>query len=508
MQYTASITNTIEYAFSVADGHDITVLAGQEGVANRYDYFQAYTKGGITDDRLTNLQNGPQAQYSVSESATASNFFSFFGHADYSILDKYIIDATVRNDASSRFGKNNKNATFWSVGAMWKMKNESFLRNVSWIDELNFKASYGTQGNASIGDYQHLAVVSSLSSKYAEGSGMVVGQPSNNGLTWEQQALLTVGFNGRFFNMLDFGIEYYDRRTSSMLMDVPYSYTTGFPSLTSNVGSLSNAGLDLTLGVDILKAKDYWFRVSTTFNYNRERITELFNGLNRWEIANTGIAYVVGQPIAFYAPIYAGVDPEDGRNMWYVPGENIDEKTTVETTKNYDKAALTQNTGLRRNAPIIGGFSIGGGWKGLSLQADFSYILGKTLINNDAYFFANPYNFVGMNQHKEVADFWTPENKDAKYPNWAAGEVMQIGDTHIYENASFLRLKSLQFGYDIPRRLLGNQTVINGIKVSFIGRNLLTFTKYSGIDPEIDSNLTLGIPGNSKQFLFGLELKF
>ena len=113
-----------------------------------------------------------------------------------------------------------------------------------------------------------------------------------------------------------------------------------------------------------------------------------------------------------------------------------------------------------------------------------------------------------MNQHKGVADFWTPENKDAKYPNWAAGEVMQISDTHVYEDASFLRLKSLQVGYDLPRRLLGNQTVINGIKVSFVGRNLFTATKYTGIDPEIDSNLTLGIPGNSKQFLFGLELKF
>jgi TonB-linked SusC/RagA family outer membrane protein len=508
LQYTASITNTIEYSFDIADEHHFTVLAGQEGVANRYDYFQAYANGGITDDRLTNLQNGTQAKYSVSESASASNFFSLFGHADYSIMDKYIIDATVRNDASSRFGKNNKNATFWSVGAMWKIKNESFLSNVNWINELNLKASYGTQGNASIGDYQHLAVVSSLSSKYAEGSGMAVGQPSNNALTWEQQGLLTVAIDGRLADMVDFGIEYYNRTTTSMLMDVPYSYTTGFPSLTSNVGSLSNSGLDLTLGVDILKTRDYWFRVSTTFNYNRERITELFNGLDRWEIANTGIAYVVGQPISYYAPIYAGVDPEDGRNMWYVPGENIDETTTVETTKDFDEATLTQNTGLRRNAPIIGGFSIGGGWKGLSLQADFSYILGKTLINNDAFFFANPYNFAGMNQHKEVADFWTPENKDAKYPNWAAGEVMQISDTHIYEDASFLRLKSLQVGYDLPRRLLGNQTVINGIKVSFVGRNLFTATKYTGIDPEIDSNLTLGIPGNSKQFLFGLELKF
>ena len=507
LQYTASITNTIEYAFDIADEHHITLLAGHEGVANRYDYFQAYANGGITDDRLTNLQQGTQAKYSISESASSSNFLSFFGHVDYSIMDKYIIDATVRNDACSRFGKNNKNATFWSAGAMWKMKNESFLSDVDWINELNFKASYGTQGNASIGDYQHLALVGAFTGKYAEGTGMGVSQPSNNSLTWEQQALLTVGFNGRLADMVDFNIEFYDRRTSSMLMDVPYSYTTGFPELTSNVGSLANTGFDITLGVDILRSRDYWLRVSTTFNYNKEKVTELFNGLERWEVANTGLAYVVGKPVAFYAPIYAGIDPEDGQMMWYLPGENIDETTTVETTKKWDEAGLTQNTGLRLNAPVVGGFSIGGGWKGISVQADFSYILGKTIINNDAYFYANPFNFSTMNQNKAVSDFWTPENKDAKYPNWASGAIMQF-DTHVYESSDFLRLKSLQVGYDLPRRLLGNQTVINGIKISFIGRNLLTFTKYTGIDPEIDQNLTYGIPGNSKQYLFGLELKF
>ena len=506
-QYTATITNTIEYSFSVADQHNVSVLVGQEGIANRYDSFYSYTKGGIVDDRLTNLQNGPQAQYDLGESYSASNFLSFFGHVDYSIMDKYIVDATVRNDASSRFGKDNRNATFWSAGAMWKLKNESFLRDVNAVNDLNVKVSYGTQGNASIGDYQHLALIGEFSGKYAEKSASGVAQPSNNALTWEQQALLTVGVSGRLANMVDFNIEYYNRKTSSMLMDVPYSYTTGFDELTSNVGSLMNQGLDITLGVDILRTRDYWLRFNTTFNYNKEKITELFNGLNRWEIANTGLAYVVGEPVMFYAPIYAGIDPEDGKMMWYLPGENIDETTMNETTKDFDEAGLTQNTGFKRNAPVIGGFTLAGGYKGFSVQADFSYIVGKTLINNDAYFYKNPNVVSGYTNHKDVMDFWTPENKDAKYPDWSTGATMNF-DTHLYENADFLRLKSLQIAYDLPRKFLGNQKVLNGLKISFTGRNLLTFTNYSGIDPEVDSNLTYGIPGNSKQYLFGLELRF
>ena len=505
MSYAATITNTLEYSFSIKDAHHITLLAGHEGVANYSEALSASSEE-ITDDRLTNLQNGSQSSFSISESMSQSRFLSFFGRLDYSILDKYFIDASVRNDACSRFGANNRNATFWAVGGMWKLKAEDFLYAVNAVNDLNFKVSYGTQGNASIGNYQHLGLISS-SSKYMDTDIKVLTQPSNPSLTWEQQALFTVGINGRLFNMIDFNIEYYNRTTTDMLMDVPYNYTTGFSTLKANVGSLTNNGIDIMLGVDILRGKDYWLRASTTFNYNAEKVTGLFNGLDRWEMTGYGLAYVVGKPVMFYAPIYAGIDPADGAPMWYVPGENVDETTMNETTKVFDEATLTQNTGKKYTPPVYGGFSIGGGWKGFSVQADFSYVLGKTLINNDAYFYANPNAFAEQNYHKCVADFWTPENTDAEYPDWSKGYIMQF-DTHMYENANFLRLKNLQVAYSLPRKLLAGQNVLSGLKVTFTGRNLLTATKYSGIDPEVAGNLSLGRLGNSKQYLFGLELTF
>ena len=189
------------------------------------------------------------------------------------------------------------------------------------------------------------------------------------------------------------------------------------------MGGLLNQGLDLTLGVDILRGKDYYLRFQTTFNWNSEKVTELFNGLDRWEMVGYGFAYVVGKPVSFYYPIYAGIDPEDGLPMWYLPGENVDETTMdpSRVTKTFDESGLTQNTGTRLNPPINGGFSIGGAWRGLSLQADFSYVLGKYLINNDAFFYANPFQNLDCTQHKDVQDFWTPENTDAKYPDWSQG---------------------------------------------------------------------------------------
>ncbi|MBE6222369.1 MAG: SusC/RagA family TonB-linked outer membrane protein [Bacteroidales bacterium] len=523
--YTNTITNTIEYSFNIANKHEISLLAGQEGVDYKYDAFTA-SSTGQTNDKQLRLQDGLQAQYDVSESWSQYRFLSFFGHADYSFDKKYMFDVTVRNDASSRFGKDNRNAFFWSVGAMWKIGKENFMKNATWINDLDLKVSYGTQGNAAIGNYGHLGLIGKATD-YATGQSWVLSQPSNNSLSWEKQGLFTVGLRARLFNRLNFEVEYYKRNTSNMLMDVPYPYTAGFSEQTSNVGTLSNTGVDLTLGLDILRTRDAFITLNATFNYNKQVVTELFNGLDKWTVASTGITYVVGQPVSFYYPLWAGVDPEDGAPTWYLPYGYEEYQASVEagapntdliditrtrkdpnaTTKSFNEDLLMQNTGIARYNPINGGFGISGGWKGFSVRADFTYMLGKYLINNDGYFVANPNSFFGYNQSKDVTDFWTPTHTDAKYPNWGDGYTMQF-DSHLLQDASFLRLKSLIVSYTLPASWLGWQKAVKGITLSFTGRNLLTFTKYEGIDPEVNSNLTLGLPGNSKQFLGGIQIQF
>lgn len=436
-----------------------------------------------------------------------SRFLSFFGRADYNYNNRYFFDFTLRNDACSRFGKNNRNATFWAAGAMWKVKSEEFMKPYTWINALDLKVSYGTQGNASIGDYASLGLyggVTRLNDEYATS----YQQPANPNLTWETQKLLTVGVSGRLWNRFDFDLAYYLRKTSDMLMDVPYPITSGFPSIYSNVGELQNQGIDVKLGVDIVRGADYYVNFSTVFNYNAEKITKLFDNRQRWEIAGTVTAYVVGKARMFYLPLYAGINKETGAPMWYKASDNPDVTTKGETTENYDEAALTQNSGKKVSAPVNGGFSLSAGWKGISLQADFSYVLGKYLANNDAFFYDNP-NVVGTsyNQRKDVNDFWSEENPNAKYPKWSDGHQMQFDD-HLLENASFMRLKNLQIGYQLPKNILAWQNVLNGVKFTFTGRNLFTITNYKGLDPEVAGNLTAGRIGNSKQFLFGMELTF
>lgn len=500
-------TNTIEYSFDIHGDHNFSVLAGHEYETYTSESFSA-TASGQTDERLLRLNDGKSDTRTVSESLNQYKFLSFFGHFEYNYAQKYNLDLTVRNDASSRFGANNRSATFWSAGVLWRAKKENFLKSIRQINDLRVKASYGTQGNASIGNYAHLGAIGTTT-KYREENSWVVSSPSNPALTWEKQALLTLGVSGRFFNMVDLEVEYYNRATSNMLMSVPIPYTTGFSSINSNVGTLANSGIDITLGVDILRGSDYYLRFNTTFNYNSMVVKELFQGRPRWEIANTGVAYVVGKPVMFYYPIYAGVDPTDGAPTWYLPGENVDECTMdpERTTKVFNEAALTQNTGHQRYAPINGGFSISGGWKGFSIAADFSYVLNKYLVNNDMYFYANPANFATMNTFAAVSDYWTPAHTNAAWPDWSKGYAMQF-DTHLLENASFLRLKNLQVGYTLPKKWLQGQNVISGLKITLTGRNLLTATNYTGVDPEVNSNLTYGKVGNSKQFLGGIEISF
>lgn len=503
------ISNTIEYMLNIKEDHKLTALLGQEGTQRNNNYYYAQSTGQ-TDDRLLQLENGLQSTYAMSSSSWAYNELSFFGRLDYSFRNKLFVDASVRSDASSRFSAANRNATFWSAGAMYDLKKEAFLANNNTISGFRLKASYGTQGNSLYGsssnNYGYMATTGSTTN-YGTKAAWTISQPGNPDLKWETQTKLTAGVNIQLWNKLDINVEYYNRSTEDMLMNVPIPSSTGFETTLKNVGSLVNNGVDINLTYNILTKEDYYLTFSTVFNYNAEKVTKLFDGRSRWEIANTGVAYVVGEPVMYYYPIYAGVNSENGKQQWYKPGSSVDQKTTNNgVTESFNASDLTQNTGFSRYAPISGGFSVSGGWKGIALQADFSYVLGKYLISNDRYFSENPNQFAGYNTSSNVLAQWKSPGDIAEYPDWSKGAIMQF-DTHLLDNASFLRLKNLQLSYSFPSHMM-NKIGINGLKIFAVGRNLLTVTKFRGIDPEVDSNLSLGALGNSKQYGFGIELVF
>jgi len=503
-QITGTITNTIEYKYSPSQNHNFTFLVGQEGINNDYKYTYAYS-AGQTDDRLMLLGNGPD-DIDVTSAKSEYAYLSYFGRIDYSFMEKYFVDFSLRQDACSRFGKDKRVANFYAAGVMWNAKKESFLQNVNFLSSLNIKFSVGTSGNSSdIGDYTNLALVGA--NQYDNETGWVISSPGNSSLGWESQVKSTLGLRFALFNdRYRFNIEGYNRVTTNMLVDIPYPYTAGFANVTGNVGKLQNLGVDVTADFDIVKTKDFYVTPYLNFNYNKEKILELFQGRDYWNIPNTGVTWCVGEPVSYFYPLFAGVDPADGNPMWYVPGDDITETTKDATTKTFNSANLQQNIGKPRYAPLNGGFGLNVGYKGFALQADFSFSWKKYLINNDRYFFENPTSFAGYNQSRRVLDYWKEAGDKSLFPRY--GVQFTQFDSRLVEDASFMRLKNISFSYTVPEDFLKKTKFFSGARVFVSGRNLLTWTKYLGPDPEIDSNLTLGANPNTKQLSFGAEIVF
>lgn len=505
---TLSTTNTVEYKFDVATDHSITLLAGQEGIRSISTSFYSYV-GGLSDDRLMLLGAGTSATRNVTSSQSEYAYLSYFGRLDYSFRDKYFFDFSVRRDGSSRFGVDKRYANFFATGLMWNAKKESFLENVAFISSLNVKASIGTSGNSEISNYLNLATVGT--NLYNGGSGWSISTPGNPQLSWENQLKTTVGVKFALFSdRYRFNIEYYNRVTNNMLVDVPYPYTSGFGTVTSNVGSLKNTGVDIAVDFDILRGKDFYVTPYVNLNYNKNEVTKLFNDLDFWSIPNTGVCWIVGQPVSFFYPYFAGIDPADGSPTWYNPGTDPTKTSKESTTKTFASPGLNQFLGKPRYSPFTGGFGLNVGWKGIALQSDFSFALKKYLFNNDRYFFENPTSagFAGYNQSSRVLNYWKQAGDVTEFPRYSSTLLWTQFDSRLIEDASFMRLKNLTISYTLPESLLRKTRFLSEVRIFVTGRNMLTFTKYLGPDPEVDSNLTLGANPNTKQFSFGADISF
>lgn len=503
----STITNTAEYKFDVKKVHDITLLAGHEFITSKTTGFTA-SSTGQSDDRLLLLGAGPNNRNATS-SASEYAFQSYFGRLGYGYSNKYFVDLTLRQDQSSRFGRDKGTASFWSAGLLWKVKKENFMSNVDWVNDLSFRASIGTSGNSPTGDYSNLATVGN--GQYAGQTTFGIGQAGNPLLSWETQEKITIGIDATIFKKVNIVLDYYRRDTKDQLFSIPFPFTSGFSDVLSNAGSIRNSGIDLELSVDAYRTKNAYITPYVSLNYNKNEVTELFQDRDFWVVPNTGVSYVIGQPISYLYPLFAGVNPQNGNAEWYLPNTNPgqfvnEQKDPTKVTSVFNTAALQQGTGIQRFAPFNGGFGLNAGWRSFSLTTHFSFSQGKYLINNDRFFFENPTQFPGFNQNRDILDYWKQPGDVARFPRY--GVQFTQFDDRLIEDASFMRLKALTIGYDLPKNILAKMKVIKGMNFSVTGRNLLTITNYTGQDPEIDTNVTLGANPNTKQFVFNVRFDF
>ena len=491
-----TITNTANYRFNLKDRHSFNVMLGQEGVDYRSEGFQVVTSGQ-NNDFLTDLASGTRASM-WSNSFSSYSYLSFFGRGEYSFDDRFYADFSIRADASSRFGKNGRWGTFWSVGLMWNLKQEEFMKRFDWLTTAQIAFSTGTSGNSEIPNYDHLELVGG-GANYMGTAGIAPISEGNPDLGWEQLWATNLAFHLGFFNRVNVDIELYNKRTSNMLMLVPQSYSNnGFGSRWDNVGVMINRGAELAVNADVIRTRDFTWNVNANVSYNKNEITELYNGLSEYEIAGTSTKLVVGHSVGeFYTNRYAGVNPANGDALWYTKEGEL----TTEYNES-DKVMVGKNY----IAPWQGGFGTTLSWKGFSLNAQFSWVADRWMFNNDRFFEESNGLYTVYNQSRRLLyDRWKKPGDVTDIPRYGITPQM---DSRFLEDASFLRLKNLTLGYAVPQNWLEKTHFFDSARIYVQGQNLLTFTKFSGIDPESSSNIYAAQYPMSRQFTLGIELSF
>ncbi len=496
--YRWTVTNTAEYKFNFLKDHDVTVLLGQESMTNKTTAF-GVMRTGLVDNRLMLLSSTSNADPLVpSHSISEEVRNSWFGMLNYAYANKYFLDLSIRRDGSSLFAEDHRWGTFGAAAFMWTVSNEDFMDvTKDWLKDLQFRVSYGSTGNSGLPQaYMALGLVGASSSMYINSSGTVIANPSNPDLTWEKVKTFNIGLSGRLFDRVDFDLQYYNKVTSDMLMSIPYSYTTGFSSGYGNVAEMYNRGFDFTIGVDIIKNKDWYWNVKVNGNYNKNKVTKLFQGLDSYVLGDFQMLEVGHDMGEYYMVRWSHVDPADGQSVWLDKNGNY--------TKVYSEDNRVQ-TGKSWMAPWSGGLSTTVAWKGFQLDLQFTGMFDRYMWNNERNWLEDPQTNGTFNMAASMLDMWMKPGDKTNIP---AANVVRHGDTMFLEDASFVRLKFAQLSYTLPKNWLNQTGFIKGAKVFLVGRNLLTFTKYQGYDPEVNNTMTFGDYPNTRQYSIGAQLTF
>ena len=495
--YQFTLSHTAEWRKQFGD-HYVGILLGEETRIERSRGLSAYSEGQ-TDSRLLLLPHGTTvAPGDLGDSFGEEVANSLFANAEYNYKEKYYVTGSIRRDGSSKFAPCHRWGTFWSAGAKWDLKKEDFLKDVEWLNDLSLSVNYGTTGNDSgTGSYGYFGSYG-VGGLYNGESSLGIASMSNPDLTWETTAKWNVGLNFSIFDRAHFQVDFYRNKSTDMLMSIPYSMTTGFSSGIGNVAAMTNTGVEANVDVDILKTKDFYWSFKANVGYNKNEITELFQGRDEYVLANTGLKMAVGHAYGeFYQVRFAGVDPMTGAPLYYDKDGN--------KTKKFNEERDAVFLGKKRYAPWTGGFGTNFRYKNVSLIADFAWVAGKYMMINDDYFIANPQLATGWNQRVEMLNIWTTPGQITDIPG--AKYDVQFTD-QMLQNASFLRMKTLSIQYEFPKKWMQATRYIKGVKVFGIARNLFTITPFEGYDPEPDQNLVQFNYPNTRQFVFGAEISF
>lgn len=478
-------TNTLNWKKTFASRHSINVLAGQEYTKDQF-YSYSLTARGLPSASFITLENG--TPFGATTSRSDWSLISYFGNVTYEFDKKYSLKLTGRRDGSSRFGANQKFANFWAVGASWDVKKESFLANVNVLSDLKLRASIGTSGTVPTGLYDNLGTYSA-STKYLDVPAYSPARLASPDLTWEQNQNYDIGLDFALFNnRINGSVDYYNRKSKNLIYGKNVSATTGFSSFTSNIGSVGNKGIELSLNGDVVRTKDLNINLFATFSRNKNEILELFSD----NVPQTLSRFKVGQSLfTYYMVRWVDVNPETGKNRYLDINGNY-----TDTYKESDAVLLDGKSPL---AKFFGSFGTNANYKGFDLSVNF-YYTGGNYISNWEYLRAT-YEGGGpqsVNKYTESFDYWKKPGDIAKFANIndATQRTSYTTSTKYLEKGDYINLRDVVLGYTLPTSI-SQKVRISSLRVYVQGTNLWIGTKFRGI-PEVgeaNNESTLVSPG-------------
>lgn len=510
--------NTLTYMDTFNEKHNLNVMIGSSAQNNTYNYSKASIQGFLSDSN--NQLNNGLLDPTVGGSKNEWALLSFFGRINYSFNDKYLLTATVRRDGTSRITKANRWGTFPSFSGAWRLSEESFYKRNNILSDIKIRMGYGVTGNQGVLD-NYAAVTRLKTSQYVfNGTPVSTLYPlvmPNPDIKWETVKQGNIGFDASLFKQrINVTFDAYVKNTTDMLVSMVVPITTGYSDIYTpmiNAGKVRNTGWELTVASQNIKGDFEW---NTDFNisYNKNKIIKLNNNVS---IYSGYQQHTVGLPVGSfygwvtngifqnwnevnsYAYQYQGTDAANGTAPGDIKFLDINNDGVV---NDYDRTYIGNPTPAW-NFSMTNSFS----YRNFDMQVFLQGVAGNDIYN------ANRVTLEGMytvrNQTKKVLNRWTGEGTSNSMPRaiYSDPNKNTRTSTRFIENGSYLRLKNLTLGYTLPESLI-KKASINSLRFYMSAQNLLTLTKYSGFDPEIQGGVDNSNYPLTRTISFGVDLKF
>ena len=506
--------NILSFNKTFAGKHALNAVAGVTYQTSQYE--SIYAAATVFPGNDIRRISAGAVKTDASSGGTSYGLVSYLARANYTFADKYIFQGSVRVDGSSRFGANNRYATFPAASVAWRASEENFLKNSKLISDLKFRASYGLTGNQEIGNFASLPLFGV--GAYIQSGSLVPTQLGNPDLTWETAKSYNFGFDlGLFDNRLSFTVDGYRRNTEELLLSQPLVGASGFTGIQKNIGAVKNEGLELGLNAVIVNSKNFKWDASFNYTKNKNEVSTLFGGI---PFASGFASWVEqGQPLGAFrgyivdrlfqsaadvagSPLHSSSTRAGDIKFKDLNGDNVIN-------------ALDQQIMGQGLPTFFGGLTNNMKYKNFDVSFFFQFSGGNQIYNNTRAFSEGMNSLFG--QTDAVLNRWTPTNTNTMVPRAIYGDTPnnRRTSTRWLEDGDFIRLKNANIGYTFSPSLV-KRLKLNSLRMYVAGQNLWTKTKYQGLDPEVstfsDTNTAPGTDfltfPQARTYTFGINVGF